>query len=493
MIEPDATNHPTAHRATFPWARVFILIASIVGMALVFATPILSGTDEVAHVARVALISQGKVVPDTSPSPPSTHVGRDCLATLVQNYRFRVLGKEPPGSWRDQFRSADCQEGADILRGAAVTANFYNPVPYAPAIVGFRIGRAIDGAPGSIYGARLAQLAAYIGVIALALSRLPRGHTVLFTVALLPVSLQGAANVSADPMTLATICLLVSLVLEFTERARAGKPCRTRDWVLLGATVSAVALCKSAYLPFALLVLVIPTAAFGTLRRRLRVTAPMLAVAGCLAVAWNFGVAARISIVGVNHSDSTAAARWVRQDPAGFLAAIVRGWRVRPERVAILTGFVTPVRRFAQNFPAPAWLGIIWLAAARIADPVPELLRSTLRRISGGHTDPIAPERPLSPTRADRRIAVGIAATVAATTILLIEYGIAIAANPPGAHEIIWVQGRYFLPLVPLTLFGISGRTRAISDRWLVGAPIMSSVVLVAWFWWAWFNLWAWG
>jgi hypothetical protein len=82
---------------------------------------------------------------------------------------------------------------------------------------------------------------------------------------------------------------------------------------------------------------------------------------------------------------------------------------------------------------------------------------------------------------------------VGTATVLLIEYGLASAANPPAAHEIVGVQGRYFLPLLPLTLFGVPGVHRALPRRWPAPIiPAVSVVVVALWAWWASDAVWGW-
>jgi hypothetical protein len=153
----------------------------------------------------------------------------------------------------------------------------------------------------------------------------------------------------------------------------------------------------------------------------------------------------------------------------------------------------TPVRRFAHNFPLPLWLGCLWLVVVRLVDPLPRRVArvsARVRSIGPAGVEAASSDDPVVPGR-DRIRAGLVALGVAIAGVLLIEYGLAIAANPPGARRIIWVQGRYFLPLVPLTLFGVSGVGRPLAKRWSVLVVVISVVVTSAWIWWASLDAWS--
>lgn len=517
-------DHPHPTPSSQAWARWFVILAAMFGLVFVFATPALAGTDEVAHVSRVALIANGHVIPPTGEAPPIDYRADACTTAYLGGFSLSRYAGVHIG-WRQQFGNPDCGPSLVTVASLARTADVYSPVPYTPALVGFWAGRVVHGPSGGIYGARLFQLAAYIVLVAYAIRMIPWGKPLLFTIGLLPVSLQGAANVSADPMTLALCLLIVAIVLAAVASTRTPSidvheptkgsspphgdatlgPATARpvepgsvqpaNWWILGGACVALALSKSAYVPFVLLAGAIPTAVFGTLRRRVIVVASMIGTAALAAGAWNLGVVSRIDIVGVNHSNSSVAARWIRHHPIEFLESIVRGWRRRSERITLLRGLITPAKRFAGDFPLSPWLGVSWLALVRALDPIPGFLASTGQRLRRGSHD-------FGPSawcvgaarfrRGDRLTSAVIALAVGGATVLLIEYGLAIAANPPGARSIIWVQGRYFLPLIPLTLFGVSGLARPLTGRRAWPLVATSAIVLVCWLVWVAHNQWHW-
>lgn len=474
-------EQPVQQKGSIPWTKIFLVVACLFGTFYVFAIPVLSGTDEPAHIARVALIGSGHVLPSTHGPLPSDYRIDGCLSTYVNNYRLLLL-TDKRRDWSDQFKNLPCSQATQDLALTSRTADVYSPVPYAPALIGFRFGRAIGGASGSLLGARLAQLVAYIALVAYALRKIPWGRPLIFTIGLLPVSLQGAAGISADPMTLALAILSVALTLNAIDPQRGG-PVSRNFLLLFGSVIVALALCKSAYVPFALLAVAIPTAAYGAFRRRLLSIGATMGAAGMLAGAWNLGVVAHISIMGVNGSDSVVAARWIREHPRGFLGGIKHGWLNVTERTSVVSGLFAPFHRWSENFPLPNSLGLLWLGAARLASPIPDLLTRTRSR---------QPSQSNGVDKQTRYLGIAVATVIALATFILIEYGLAIAANPPGTEHIIWVQGRYFLPLLPLTLFGVSGNGRSLAHTYQWIFPILSVAVLLWWTWWMSTTTWKW-
>ena len=107
------------------WALLFVVIGGVIGLAFVFTTRSIAGTDEPQNITRVALIDQGWLIPprsNTAADAPDGHVldGR-FEAELVD--RVLPSSDEHPIEWSDQFRNARCGPGSSDRVNLALTPN----------------------------------------------------------------------------------------------------------------------------------------------------------------------------------------------------------------------------------------------------------------------------------------------------------------------------------------------------------------------------------
>src|SRR5262249_28259322 len=134
-------------------------------------------------------------------------------------------------------------------------AAVYPPVAYVPSAIGIRIGR-LFGASAFVLVllARLAELAAFVALVGLAVRRLPSRAWVLTVVAVMPVALFQASTVSADAVTSALALLVVADALALTAKPVDGVP--TSLIVETVVATIALALCKQPYILVAGLLLI---------------------------------------------------------------------------------------------------------------------------------------------------------------------------------------------------------------------------------------------
>jgi uncharacterized membrane protein len=161
-------------------------------------------------------------------------------------------------------------------------AAVYPPVPYIPSAIGIRVGRLLGASPFLlVLLARLADLAAFIALVALAIRRLPTRGWVLAILALAPVAVFQAATVSADVVTTALAILVVADAIALMARPVDDVP---RALVVETVVVTlALALCKQPYFLAAALLLL---PAWRHRRSLGAVFGATLAFGGVLALAW---------------------------------------------------------------------------------------------------------------------------------------------------------------------------------------------------------------
>lgn len=467
----SSAEGPTEHSsAPLNWARWFLVIGLVFGLS--FATLIrpMKGMDELLHAMRVDTMSQGWLVPPLHRASPADYQVRGC----TEAYLVKVL-VEPDFPW---YRNPKCVKAEDARQfgNSIARAEYWSPVPYVPAVVGYRLGMAVHGAAGAFLFARIFQVLAFVALLYAAIRITPWGKPLLFTIGLLPVVLGGAAGISADPMSIGFTILGLCMILRLIARATQHEPhvASRRDLVTLAVVLACAGLSKSVYAPFALLVLAIPTTGFGTLRRRVVTACLIIGSVAVTAGAWVVGVTLRVAPTDGNSVSSPAAAHAIQHHPFTFASAILRTWIDPTETRHVIGGLIVPVYRLGGGPDIAIWLLIvacIGLVYLRLVDPRPHF-----RRTVTGEDDPGSDRR-----RHNRIGAALLAAGVGLVSFLTIEYGIATTDPLNWPRLITGVQGRYLVPLIPLTLFGVNVRRYVPPIRRLVGWVPFAMVAMLSW------------
>ena len=443
------------------WDLWFLVVAIVFGVFLAVATPPLQEHDAVNHLVRVDRMARGTLVEPLDDQGRTNAPIDGCVNGFIEHHTDRGLS-DTSLDLRGNWEAVPCTEPTEW---AIPSAALNTPVPYVADLVGYAGAKALGaGVPVRVLAARLTGLAAYVAAVWLALRLAPKGRAVLFAVAVLPSSLALAGGVHPDSTGIAAAILAVALTLRARERPSRG--------VLAGlaASLVVVALCKNLYSPIVLLVLLVPAAAFADRWARRGYVAVTGLAAGLAVVAWSSHVSRTRYVVAGFGVDSEKAQTYVAHHPLSFLASTWRGLWDPFVREITLPGFVEVLggmrgSRVAYTYGDLPPLAIFGVAAAVVALAV--------------FADP--GRAPRSDPRSRRLIALVTGAIVVAT-VLLVYLGMALTANPPGADTLIWAQGRYFLPLVPLLAFA-AGRRLRLQPQIALAVPL-GSVFLLGWVAW---------
>jgi len=264
----------------------FAVVACVFGVAFAVTLPSLAGYDEAVHFLRAWHVSEGHVFAQTGVREGDTAptLGSDVPKGLQQQLagilRDGILQK-------DDARGAWSHLGDPEPKGPPTFVDFsaaavYPPVPYLPSAIGIRIGRLFGlSAFMLVLLARLAELAAFVAIVARAIHRLPTRAWVLAVVALMPVAVFQASTVGADAITNALALLVIADALALTAQPVDHVP---RGLVIETACATiALALCKQPYILAAGLLLI---PAWRHRRQIGGTVVATFAVGGALALAW---------------------------------------------------------------------------------------------------------------------------------------------------------------------------------------------------------------
>lgn len=428
-----------------PPHQIFRRLAIAFGLLFTFLTPPFQSPDEHLHFYRAFQIAEGHLVAERQ-------IG-DCYGYSKYFARDTCLGGRLPRSvlitvrqvsQTDlRFNPSQTQQLDDLAAVANLPLNpddrlFLNfkttalhaPIPYLPQAAGIALGNVFNLSPLLLmYAGRLGNLAAWSSLVFVAVRACPLNPELLATLALMPMSLFLAASLSVDGLTNGMAFALVGLaVAAATEAPKTPKRSPNPGWLSLLAVL--LSLAKLAYFPLALLLLAIPPARWGS-RRRYWLGVAGTCLASGLAVAGWSAVVARIYVSLHPELEPTTQIQLVLANPLGFVATLGRtltthGLGLAHQYIGVLGWLDTPLPL--------AWAGLSWLVVLGL------VLRS--RRGEGG-------------LRWGQRWLLAIAAFASAIVLCSLAY----LWNVVGSPTVDGLQGRYFIPIVPVLALALSGRS----------------------------------
>lgn len=280
--------------------KLFIFIASLFGLAMLFITPPFESPDEHAHFFRAYGISALHIVNDVraithreNPALPlKTHYTGEVLpkslTTVVQESEMFALQFNPARkiALKTIFHLFAIPLNPEDRQFTFITHSGYPPVAYIPQALGILAGRLLGLPPIVLmYLGRICNLAVWIVVIYWAIRITPIYRWVFLLLALTPMSLFLAATLSGDVFTngIAFLLTAVLLHLAFQDHARIGLK------ALLGLFVlsAMLALAKQIYLVLIFLYLLIPVKKIGSIRKYAAIFLLLLLVGGGLNYIWS--------------------------------------------------------------------------------------------------------------------------------------------------------------------------------------------------------------
>ena len=251
-----------------------------------------------------------------------------------------------------------------------VSAN-YSPLVYAPQAVAIAAGRWMGMRPlGLLYFGREAALIAWTVAGYFTLRLTPGMGWAIAILMLMPMSLASAASVSADAITNA-ICLLFT-VLVWRQSVGGGENAPGIDAgnkVVIFALSVGVTLCKFAYLPLILLVLLIPPDRLGGKGRWGRFVAGLIVVNLLVSFAWLWATAGTSLVLRPDRPEVNVSRQlaFLESHPTAFFPAVARGFV--DDGPFLLHSFVGYLGWLDNPvLPVVAWL--YWLALVFACWPV---------------------------------------------------------------------------------------------------------------------------
>lgn len=194
----------------------------------------------------------------TSIQNEKNQVGREFSENILDVYSEETYG--------DVLKNSDLKLDGDKKFLLFANKSLYSFVCYIPQAIGVGIG-ALFHFPiivQIIFG-KILNYALFVILMYLSIKYIPTKKLLLFFIALLPMSMQEAASLSPDAITIAMSVAIISFILYIRDK----KIKLTKVHLSLLALMSiCLSLCKIVYLPLCLLIFLLPNESFSNKKQK---------------------------------------------------------------------------------------------------------------------------------------------------------------------------------------------------------------------------------
>lgn len=330
---------------------------------------------------------------------------------------------------------------AEVMEGARVSSLYppvvTTPLAYVPAAIGISAARIFKMTTVPLlYLGRFANLLFFVLMTWLAMRRLPFGKEVLAGVALLPMTLHLSASFSYDVMIMGCMFLFTAVCLDLAYRK---DKVSWADIVVLMVLMAVAGPCKMVYAVMMGLCLLIPVRKFGGWGRW---ALAALAVGGAWAVSMYL---VNSQVIAVYAGGTETYIQWA-EEPGYSLTLLLH----QPMR--LLRMFYQTILWQAEHYHLTmigAYLGNL----DKVLDvPYPVIVVFTVCLLELAFRKP---GENLEMSKKQRVWVLAVCAGCAAATM----GSMLIAWTPISSKVINGVQGRYFLPFLPVLLMALKNDT----------------------------------
>lgn len=444
--------------------RLALLLSLTLSILSAVVTPPFQTPDEPAHFVRALALIGGEPHGVSSPQGAGSPIPRGA-ALLIGHWLYLPPGGRDRERYSpDHFRSASAIRSDQTTvfvprvsgrRPTRINSNASTYLPLAHVVPGAAmLIPEWAGAPPLLlfYAGRLANAVAGSLLLALAVAITPAFRWSVALIGLLPMAVSLRGSLSPDAVIIPAGILATALVWRMSSTGVT-----SRGFAALAAVILLLLSIKPAYLVIPLLFLLLPTSCFRSVRSRI------------------FHAAGLVLIVAVA---AAASLGWARSSPP----AAASGIAVRSGPVALLQDPGAFLRDAGETFRANAgeyvaemagklgWLNVEMPPGSAQALVVVLLLLTLL-----------APGQP------PPRLLFRIASFLLAWGGILLVAAMLYAYAPLDRAGVNGLQGRYFLPFLPMMLplfasrrFAQEPSAEGIARRTMVGTAIVANLVAAA-------------
>lgn len=282
--------------------KIFLALASTFAILFIVAMPITTGHDESIHALRAYEYTEGKFINN----------GKEYflekgtfLATNYKRTYSEILNN------MDQYTT-----NTNKIR-VRYRVSTYSPVNYLPEIMGILTAKMFTkNVIVHLYTARVFSSIICIALLYFAIKKIPFGKNLLFLLCIIPTTIEGIATISADGLLFSASMFFISYILYLTyNKEKINK----KDIAILAIFSVIIALSKTVYITLIPFIFIIPKEKWKNIKQKNIICFIIFIVALILDFLWyKFGIQKEeISNIGND------AILYILNSPIGYIQKII--------------------------------------------------------------------------------------------------------------------------------------------------------------------------
>ena len=234
--------------------NIFLMIAPLACIFFLVTMPTFKNHDEYYHWLKAYEVSQGTLM-----TPQEDGVQGSMMPEGVSKVFPTDWTKLDYQMMKELLDVKLNEDNKGILNPE--TAAVYSFVQYIPQAIGITLARIVtDNVYLITYGGRLVNMIFALLVLYFAIKLMPFGKKILLIPAMIPIAIEGFTSLSPDSMTISVAFFYIAYILHlsFGKKEQLG----IKEKVILLISSIIIALCKIVYIPLVGLILIIPKEKF---------------------------------------------------------------------------------------------------------------------------------------------------------------------------------------------------------------------------------------
>lgn len=233
--------------------NIFLMIVPFVAIFFMITMPTFKNHDEYYHWLKGMEVSQGHLMTPIEDGVQGSLMPGGTSEIFQYGLEFDYTNIP------EKLKVNLDDENKGILN--TETAAVYSCVPYIPQAIGILVARLVtDNAYLVTYGGRIVNMLVAIFLLYLAIKLMPFGKKMLLIPAMIPIAIEGFTSLSPDAMTISVSFLYIAYILNLAFGKNEQINLKQKIILLIMSII--IALCKIVYLPLVGLILIIPKEKF---------------------------------------------------------------------------------------------------------------------------------------------------------------------------------------------------------------------------------------